>query len=302
MRAAARARRIAALRTAARRTALRLRAAIGCSCPLGVAFADCARGVATAARSALTRRCACPYPPAQGIPCKFGFLCKRADCHFFHPTGTQSAAETLRALCAHLRGRACALLRAACACADASAFAPGRAFDLGGGGAARSNPALGDGERPRGPARALRTHAQPRRADGINLPDSPFGGAEEAEFEAMLDEQEAAAAKVLLLPASAAGWGLTRRVHAGHLVSRAPQLQLLQRLHPRCGKSGAPELRFMELTPGGSRSLHSGDVRGARNLRLHAGGLGYPGATLARGALARALTARLAQAAGDAEA
>jgi hypothetical protein len=30
------------------------------------------------------------------------------------------------------------------------------------------------------------------------LPDSPFGGAEEAEFEAMLDEQEAAAAKVLL--------------------------------------------------------------------------------------------------------
>ena len=109
-------------------------------------------------------------------------------------------------------------------------------MDLGGGGAARSNPALGDGARPRGPPPALRTHAPPRRAEGINLPDSPFGGAEEAEFEAMMDEQEAAAAKVLLRGrAGAAGRCLTRHTHAGHLVSRAPQLQLLQRLHPRCG-------------------------------------------------------------------
>ena len=55
------------------------------------------------------------------------------------------------------------------------------------------NPSLGDGERPRG--LLWRSALRPARADGINLPDSPFGGAEEAEFEAMLEEQEAAAAK-----------------------------------------------------------------------------------------------------------
>jgi hypothetical protein len=142
------------------------------------------------------------------------------------------------------------------------------------------NPSLGDGERPRG--LLWRSALRPARADGINLPDSPFGGAEEAEFEAMLEEQEAAAAKARTSTRVRAQLATAAHARRARRTRGTPRTATAAAAKATCTvrkQLRAPEPSAAALTPR-DRSVHGGHVRRAGDLRLHAGGLGYPGATL----------------------